>query len=75
MRGGTNPSFFFIKEANIKIHKTDKPVSVFDLPDTHQLPGKQRAEVDFSFADTDSATLRYAHRSIMEGIEAGGSGR
>ena len=45
------PSPFIIEIAQVIVRKADQPGLLFDLADSHQLPGKRGAGVDLALAD------------------------
>jgi len=49
-------SFFLqINVPKIVIHKADQPNTFFNFLDTHSLPRKDRAEIDFLAVETDAS--------------------
>jgi putative transposase len=50
------------------IHITNKPYLVANFPDSNQLPGKYRAQADFSIAHTDSAALGNTIRVLLHNM-------
>ena len=64
-RAGFYPASFVVEVAQIIVQEAGLPDLVFNLTDTDGRAGEHGGEVDFAFADTDSAASRHAHGSIM----------
>ena len=47
--------FLQINVPKIVIHKADQPNTFFNFLDTHSLPRKDRAEIDFLAVETDAS--------------------